>query len=1220
MMLCTHSFAQPSSTEETPPPAEASSAAPQEGSKNGSPPPSQREALSEEESEAMIEGEDKSARLKALWIDFKRYSALYIEQSKEHKSVHDLIFKDLYKEQTEKIESRYQRPLKRAEQSESEQRRQSIERFKSFLESHPPHPQYTPDSLYRLAMLLLEEGDVTFLERIEAYNEKLQTASEDEDLPPPERDHRQVISAFTRLIRDWPEYRDLDGAFYARAHCYLEMGEEQSALNDFKMIIKDYPQSDYRTEVWNLIGELYFQFSNHQKAIEAYSEVIKDKSSQYYASAYYKLAWTYYRNDQFEDAVEHFKRLIEYSDLQVKKGMKGFELRIEALQYLAISLNEDDWDDDGIMDANAGFRRVKRYIQDESTYKGELLEAMVKIFFETSKYEDAIKSAKLLFKLDPFYKNNPEIHSKVVTAYERIAQPDRAFNTRDDITNIYVKDGPWYAFNHKDQTAIDQARSLMKGALLQAGFYHLEQAEALREQGEQSETPSDQMALKSQAKVGYKKASLAFERYLDRYKRDENTYELQYLLAETLFYSDLFPPALAQYIKVRDSKLSTDRKEVSSFSAIVSQLEIVRAAIREGKMLSKPAFIDQERDEVETPESDAQDLETASGDAKDPNDSLPRVVVITPEEIPALAQQAIQLREEYLSADLKNEEDPNRRPILIYKVGEIYLDYLHFDKARERFIALIESHPKSSVALAAAQALISTYNREERWGEMAKWADKIAQAGLGDEAVRIATKWKVGALFKKADVLFQSKKYAEAASEYISLVDQDTKMEDAPSALNNAAVAFERARMFDSATRTYERIFNQYPNSSFTENALFRVAYNAARFYDYDRAVRTYVDLSQRYPKGKHVTSATYNAARLLEQTQQYKRAAKTAEQYVKKYPDNDLSPSLLYSASKSYEKLGDTRNQIKVYQRFRKLYEKEDKHLPRIMEGLTKSIDIYKKKGNQRKVLKTRKELIRLFESRNLPPNSLSAKYTAEAAFKLIEPRFKSFSALKIKGAMKRQKKIIKRLQEEVSGLTEDYGQMLRYKSLDWNIAAFYRIGLLRQIFAEALYNLPMPSGLSEEEQDIYTTAVEDIAIPIEDEAVKRFETAYQNARKYRISNEWTRKILASLNKYKPSEYPTFKDEKRLEVTESLTTSQFIIPKPVQQLLEDQNTPSTSVQKPAPVTAPSIGSKQPKVPDASSPSPAPEGPQKEAPLEIEEIEVEEIEVSPEEDQQGGAR
>lgn len=1123
----------------------------------------------------IIEGGNQEFSEQALWLDFKRFAALYLEQAKEFKTVSDLIFKEHYLKKTDDIEKKYESEIKVATESEDEQRKESIRSFQAFLEDNKdrPHPIYTPDTLYRLAMLLLEDVDAEYLKAKERYDQKILTASEDEDIPLPQRNHEQVVSIFTKLITEWPNYRDIDSAYYARAHAYLESGEQQQALSDFELIVQRFPNSDYRTEVYNLIGEIYFDFVKLPQAIVAYKEVLKDQSSQYYLGAFYKMAWSYYRNDQFEQAVEAFKKLILTSDQMVKQGKKGFELRSEAIQYLAISLNEDDWDDDGVIDRDAGYKRVARYITSKESYQAELLESMVDIFFETSKYEDAIKVAQLLFKNHPFYRNNPMIHAKTVTAFERIAQPDRAFSTRDTINNAYVINGPWYAYNHKDQEAIDQATKLMKDSLLQAATYHHERASMLRQRAMESETESEQRVLMNQAIESYRTAALSYQRYLDRYKKDENTYELLYLVADAFYFSGDYPNALKQYVNVRDSKLGTEHKEEAAFSAILAHMNVLKVAVEQGKIQAKPSLIDQER------ESSQVDQNPTHSD----KNTGPKV--ITPEELPPLAQEALALRQKYIDEKLSNEEDPERVPVILYKVGEIYLDYQDFPKARERFEELIQSYPKSSVAEAAASALIETYRMEENWTKMAEWAEKIAQSGLSSQVVTQAKLWKVGALYKGAQALFNQEKYKEAALEYLSLVEQNPDNEFAAAALNNGAVAFEKAVMFDSAMKTYERIYRQFPDSEFSENALFRVAYNAERFYNYDKAVETFVELAQRYKEGKHAADASFNAARLLEQTQQYKRAANAYIRFVDQYPDHEDVAQIYLGAATCYERLDDQKNALKIYLNFIQRYGSIDKNSKLVISSLAKTLDIYKKYGNNRAVKATRQKLIDEFERRGLQPGSYEARFPAQARFEQIEARFENFTRLKIKGSMRKQGQIIKSMKEEIAGLTEEYSALLKYKSLDWNIAAFYRIGLLRQLFSKALYNIPLPQGLSPEEEDIYVTQIEEIAIPIEDDAVQRFETAYQKAREFRISNDWTRKILLSLNQYKPAEYPTFKDEKRLEVKQLFTTSQILLPTQAQELLKESPqagsaTPDTLEDDRQETQAPSKGQRTPKVPD----------------------------------------
>ena len=1116
--------------------SEAETSTDPEGAGSESKSAEQDKAVSDAELEVLIEGREGKERLQAIWEDFKRRAALFTEEAKQHRRVQRKTFQLQYQDQSQKIETRYEPPIERASSTEAEQRQESIKQFRSFLESNPSHPQYTPDSLYRLGMLMLEESDFDFVRRVEEYNRRSAEAGDDFDEPFPQRDQSGVVSVFSKLIKEWPSYRELDAALYARGYCFFEMDEKQLALKDFKTIVRRFPESEYRTEVWNLIGELHFDFAELQQAIKAYQEVVKDTESQYYAPAYYKLAWTYYRNDQFEEAVEAFKKLISYSDGQVAQGKKGFDLRDDSMQYLAISLNEDDWDDDGITDADAGFKRVKRYVSGQEGYQAELLEKLVTTFFDNTKYEEAIQTALHLFKKHPNYRKNPQIHAKIVTAYERIAQPEEAFRMRDELTDVYVKGGPWYVYNHTDQEAIDQARGLMKDALLQTGTYHHTRAQSFRERADEGD-PADADLLLRSAKNSYQKAALSYQRYLDRYKTDDNTYELLFLFAEALYYSDDYQRSFEQYLVVRDSKLGDERKEESAFSAVLSHIELVKVALASGEFPAKPSLMEGER-------SDESDTQQPESQGESDTGGLKRVV---PEEIPDLIKQTLQVREEYLALGLTAEDEPHRNAIMIYKLGEINLDYLHFPEARKRFVEVIENHKDSPVALNAAILLISTYQIERDWEGVAEWADRIIAADLGTTALAKAKIWKAGALFEKASALEAQRRFEEAAKEYIALVDQNPESEFAVSALNNAAVSFEKARMFDSAMRTYERIFQEFPKSEFAENALFRVAFNAQRFYDYERALSTFQALAKRYPEGERAANAAYNAARLLEQTQQYRAAARALRDYAKRYPDQDNAPECFFDIAKNYEKLGDRRKQLTVYEQFIRLYGKDSKQDERVIIALAEVVKIYDQKGQSRKAKRTRVRLIKEFKERGMKPGSYAARFPAQAAFELIEPRFEAFKKIKIKGNMRQQGKIIKKLKVEISELTEAYAEMQGFKSLEWNIASFYRIGLLRQLLAQTLYDLPIPAGLTPEMEDIYTTQIEELAIPVEDDAVKRFELAYSKAREFKISNEWTKKILASLNKYKPADYPIFKDEKRLTSTEIISTSGFLLPEAAQ-------------------------------------------------------------------------
>jgi hypothetical protein len=62
----------------------------------------------------------------------------------------------------------------------------------------------------------------------------------------------------------------------------------------------------------------------------------------------------------------------------------------------------------------------------------------------------------------------------------------------------------------------------------------------------------------------------------------------------------------------------------------------------------------------------------------------------------------------------------------------------------------------------------------------------------------------------------------------------------------------------------------------------------------------------------------------------------------------------------------------------------------------------------------------------------------------------------------------------------------------------------------------------------DEYRTMIEDEGLKFENAAIRDYETAIKQARRDKLVNEWTLKLRTTLNRFKPSEYPLFKEEKR--------------------------------------------------------------------------------------------
>ena len=115
---------------------------------------------------------------------------------------------------------------------------------------------------------------------------------------------------------------------------------------------------------------------------------------------------------------------------------------------------------------------------------------------------------------------------------------------------------------------------------------------------------------------------------------------------------------------------------------------------------------------------------------------------------------------------------------------------------------------------------------------------------------------------------------------------------------------------------------------------------------------------------------------------------------------------------------------------------------------------------------------------------------------------------------------------------VNEAYDQVMKYKRVEWILAAFYRKGHVLERFAQTILETPVPpeiKRLGEEAVVTYQDALSQQTVALEDKAVEVYAAAWSEAKKYRVSNEWTKKTLESLNRFRPKEYPMLKETKSM-------------------------------------------------------------------------------------------
>jgi len=1060
------------------------------------------------------EGDERTVRLQGLGRtpeeeklldEISRVIDAYETEAKEFRREVQQLIEKRYEEKRASLSNSYEKAIRDLEVIERKERLDAIAQFEEFLRRYPDNPTYTPDVMFRLAELYYERSSDEHLLALREYEEKLKAAdtSKPENLPPePVADFSASIAVYRKLLTQFPNYRLNDGALYLLGYCLEKQNQFDAGREAYQQLIAKYPKSKFTTEAWVRIGEYYFDAysdaSSLTKAANAYQNAIADKQHPLYDKALYKLGWTYYRLDRFDDAVSTFIALVDHYDAQSKaKGAEevGGDLRSEALQYAAISLADEKWG--SVSKAQELFAKLG-----PRSYEAEIYRRLGDVYFDQTKHADAIEAYRLALARDPLAKNAPQIQQRIIEAYERDRKLEDAFRESQKLAALFGPRTKWYEKHKRDPEVVSFARDLAERTLSQSAVRNHQQALQYKQEGKFED-----------AKAAFAVAAEGYAAYLKDFPRAKNAYEMEFYLAECLYNSFQFAEAATHYEAVRESTQDNKFLTEASFAAVLAFQKELEQQVAQHKLPDLKPLRSTERREGE-------------------------VVKVIP-----LAELETRLvaASDYFVGRFKDHE---KAPGIAYKAAELFYSHNDFPEARRRFESIVQAYPKNEVSKFATNLTVESYLIDKDWKSVEEVSARLASnkevIDPNSDLYKDLLKFKLAGRFKLADQLMEKGQYDEAAQKYIQLVDEQPHHEFADKALNNAAVAYESERRFDSALKLYERVFREYPNSKLADSALFRVAVNAENSYDFDKAVQSYQKLVKDYPASKNREAALFNSARLLEGQQRYPEAAAAFLRYADLFPKSEDTPKNIYRAALIYEKQSDWKGYIRALEEFVRKYGGKQGQTELVIDARKRIADGWEKLGKERESRLAYQLAANEFDRRSLKPEDalIAADAAAQARFQLAELGFKDFDRLKIGGRGKALERSFAAKRAAVKRINDAYAEVFKYKRLEWTLAALYRRGYALERFASTIIETPIPPDvkrLGEEAVIAYQDLLAQQTASLEDAAVESYSATLAEARKNHISNAWTKKTLESLNRFRPKEYPVLKDPKTWFASETI-------------------------------------------------------------------------------------
>ncbi|MCK9462558.1 MAG: tetratricopeptide repeat protein [Proteobacteria bacterium] len=1107
---------------------------------------------------------------------------LYIRRSADFREVIDSTVRSVYEMRKVAIEAKYRERIEKEDDLELESLRDAIEYFEAFLKKYPDEEPYTPDAMFRLAELYYDVSYIEFLERLAKYGEA-QEAGTLGDEEPPMKEFDRTIALFRDLIRRYPDYANVDGAYYLLGYCLNDTGKEEEArlawlnlvcenkytydpvafeeakgkggperparvsagldtgvpeatidvgfVNPFEGCTPIRGNSRFFFESWWLIGNYHFDYDSSrygvETAIAAYKKLVEDPKHKFYDKGLYKLAWSYFKADRYPEAIAAFAQVVDFSDEQESKSSG---MRPEAIQYLAVCFFTDDWNVDQMPDPVSGIERLgdPKLMPQDRKWTREVYARLGDIYSENEKHEEAIAVWKLFLEKWPLDVQAPFVQDRIADAYREMRRFDEELAERSKLDK-YGKGSEWWTSNEDHPEAQNQVATMSEDALIGAAVAHHQNAQALRAKGQAT---GDEQIL-GFALEEYNLAAAAYRKYIEQNPDTPDAYDLNFQLADALFWSGQYDAAKAEYVKVRDSNLDDRYREQSAHMVILCVERTIENEAAAGRfsLREKPPEL--------------------AGEPPAPQQI----------DMPPLLLELMAERENYL----KYNPGAPQTSTFEYQSAQNYYRYGYWDEAKKRYeAAYVKYCKKDEISLESWKVLLNMAVDQQNLDEKERLALLEQQQQCAVEGAKLSDDESIdlGSLlgdvamqramdkFKECNDGKDATVCTEAGDQLVAAVAKAPKHQSADAALHNAALAYENAQRFETAMQLYERIVNEYPESQWVDKCLFKQAFAANAFFEYEKALANYKILadSPKFKGSQYREDSVYNSAYILTNLQSYNQAIPYWQRYSNEVADETKRVEAAFNAADMPFRAGSWGAAVKSYEAFVGKYERNTTAGPFVVKAAYRLAEAEGNRNKKKSQIKAWQRTVELYKRLVNQPGSMSAEYAAHANFLIIEEDMRVFEKFEIKGNQKQIAAKQVEGAEKVKEFEARYREIADYRRPEWSLAAEFRIGYAYEVYAKAYLNTPMPTlddmlkmaGMSKAEikyiksmpaderedmqyqiEDKIRAKLEETVSAMEEKAQAEYKIAIDLARKGNISNEWTLLALERMNAYDPDNYP---------------------------------------------------------------------------------------------------
>jgi TolA-binding protein len=375
---------------------------------------------------------------------------------------------------------------------------------------------------------------------------------------------REALALYEKLLRDYPQYKRNDQVLYQMSRAYEELGENPEAMTVMDRIVHDFPESPNIDEVQFRRAEYFFMHKRYLDAEEAYSSIVHiGPKSAFYEVALYKLGWTFYKQELYEEGLDRFMALLDHKvtagyDFNQTDDEQERKRTDDTFRVISLSFSNLH-----------GAESVAAYFSEHGprSYEDGIYRNLGEFYFDKRRYADAAATYSAFVTRNPFHKMAPNFQMRVIEIQATGGFPSLVLESKKNFATTYgLQSEYWKHFDPKDRP--DVLGFLKTNLTDLAHHYH----SVYQDPKQAKDKPAH-----------FEEARRWYREFLKSFPTDDESPGTNFQLADLLLENHSFGEAAVEFEKTAYDYPPHEKSSEAGYAAVSAYRDQIKTAAPEDK-------------------------------------------------------------------------------------------------------------------------------------------------------------------------------------------------------------------------------------------------------------------------------------------------------------------------------------------------------------------------------------------------------------------------------------------------------------------------------------------------------------------------------------------------------------------------------------------------------------------------------------------------------------